>query len=508
LKSYLRELQSQSKEFDVVTCLSYIGIGLLATLFLSRYLTSSSNRGKGAIRQLGGFPIFTAWKFFTKRHDFILANSGSDFHFKFNVLHNSVIALRGEESRKTYFDDKSLSFTEGYKIFIGGTPKLRDINVDIEENTSGNVSVFNKHILTLLNKNRLSDVLPTLFSDIEKRMETWGKHGQMDPFQSIYDLVFQMTVRMATCAELSSNLKDIEEIQRLYWDLEKSVTPTALLLPWFPGPAKKRKEQSTKGLYMKLRDYVELRRNAAVPSSDAIDVLLGQGLPDAEIIQFVLAVIFAGVINTGMISCWALLYLAFHTEWTAKAKAEVDALVEKHTMNSSNQPLHKRLAAIHISAWEDEMPVLDLVIRETLRLAVNGVTFRRNVLKDITISGGLVKRGDFIAYPLADVHLNPEIYSRPNEFDPSRFSIGREEDKKGTFSYLGWGAGRHPCTGMKVAKLEIKIILAFMLFGYEFSVVDKFGKHPKELPTQDRNDIQRARPLGEPCYLRFKRTVE
>ena len=36
--------------------------------------------------------------------------------------------------------------------------------------------------------------------------------------------------------------------------------------------------------------------------------------------------------------------------------------------------------------------------------------------------------------------------------------------------------GRHPCTGMKVAKLEIKIILAFMLFGYEFSVVDNIRK--------------------------------
>ena len=133
-------------------------------------------------------------------------------------------------------------------------------------------------------------------------METWGKYGQMDPFQSIYDvcpyalfivkksnrlmqLVFQMTVRMASCAELSSNSKEIEEIQRLYWDLERSATPTALLLPWFPGPAKKRKEQSTKELYTKIHDYVELRRNAAVPSSDAIDVLLEQGSPDAEIIQ-------------------------------------------------------------------------------------------------------------------------------------------------------------------------------------------------------------------------------
>ena len=90
---------------------------------------------------------------------------------------------------------------------------------------------------------------------------------------------------MATCDELGVDFKMIEEIQRLYWQLEKSATPTVLLLPWFPSPAKKRKERATMALYTKLHDYVELRRNAAVPSSDSIDVLLGQGLPTSEIVQ-------------------------------------------------------------------------------------------------------------------------------------------------------------------------------------------------------------------------------
>ena len=141
------------------------------------------------------------------------------------------------------------------------------------------------------------------------------------------------------------------------------------------------------------------------------------------------------------IACWALVYLSFYDEWKAKAKAEVYALVNKHTTNSLNEPLHQRLASIHVSAWEDEMPVLDLIIRETLRISLTPTLHRRNVSEDITLSGGLVKRGDFVEYSIADVHLNPEIYSRPYEFDPARFTPGREEDKKGTYSYLGWGAG-------------------------------------------------------------------
>ena len=87
------------------------------------------------------------------------------------------------------------------------------------------------------------------------------------------------------------------------------------------------------------------------------------------------------------------------------------------------------------------MPILDLVLRETIRHTANGASLRRNVLEDITLSGALVKRGEFIAYSLADAHMNPNIYTRPDEFDPARFTPGREEDKKEVYGYLGWGAG-------------------------------------------------------------------
>lgn len=117
------------------------------------------------------------------------------------------------------------------------------------------------------------------------------------------------------------------------------------------------------------------------------------------------------------------------------------SLIEKHTNTTSTDPLHKRLSTIPVTAWEDEMPVLELVIRETLRLIIVGVSIRRSVLEDTIISDTVLKKGDFIVYPIADTHLNPEIYSEPEEFDPSRFEPGRQEDKKGTFSYLAWGAG-------------------------------------------------------------------
>jgi sterol 14-demethylase len=129
-------------------------------------------------------------------------------------------------------------------------------------------------------------------------------------------LVFQVTVRMATCSELADDPEAVSRLWELYQTVEKSTTPAAILFPWFPSSGRKARDKATADLFVMLLSYVELRRNAKVPSSDAIDVLLSGGAPTNEIIevrcpfllkelrltrrQFIIGVIFAGVVNTGM----------------------------------------------------------------------------------------------------------------------------------------------------------------------------------------------------------------
>ena len=127
-------------------------------------------------------------------------------------------------------------------------------------------------------------------------MEAWGTEGKINPFEDIYDLVIQMTVRMASCRELAADPKAVKRMADHYWMLEKSATPVGLLLPWFPGTAKKNKMIAMKGLYEMLSHYVDVRQKAEVSNSDAIDTLIADGA-DATII---IEVRTAMVSNTAM----------------------------------------------------------------------------------------------------------------------------------------------------------------------------------------------------------------
>ena len=115
-----------------------------------------------------------------------------------------VIALNGEQSRKMFFNDKSLDFQEGYNVLMGGFPDLGDINVEsdrLEKNDE-----FIKRILMLIHKDMLVEgsstpfviylcvnhhhclAIPFLLDDVNNKMVEWGKEGTMNPFKDIYEV--------------------------------------------------------------------------------------------------------------------------------------------------------------------------------------------------------------------------------------------------------------------------------------------------------------------------------
>lgn len=94
-----------------------------------------------------------------------------------------------------------------------------------------------------------------------------------------------MTVRMATCTELSKDREAISRLAKHYWDVEKSATAVAVLLPWFPSPAKRTKQRATEAIYDMLLSYITLRRKSSTPSADPIDLFISEGLSDRAIIE-------------------------------------------------------------------------------------------------------------------------------------------------------------------------------------------------------------------------------
>lgn len=122
-------------------------------------------------------------------------------------------------------------------------------------------------------------------------------------------------------------------------------------------------------------------------------------------------------------------------------RAEVKKLITSRSLetvserNSPRDSSSTALSSIPPSAWENETPVLDMLIRETIRLSQAYVASRQNVGPEMYIDGKVIPTGALVAYPAANVHLDPALYPDPWKFDPAR------PQPKGDLTYLGWGGG-------------------------------------------------------------------
>ncbi|KAG6863637.1 hypothetical protein C0991_004519 [Blastosporella zonata] len=237
------------------------------------------------VQELHGLTIYHTWLFFKQRYDFLWYNFRRNGHkmFRFHVLQHSVVALTGEEARKIFFSDQSMRLGEGYRLLVGGAPRLEDLNVgSIGADTED--ADFIRRVHFLLQKDRISDMIPVLCDDINQRLEGWGTKGRIRPFREVYDLALQTTIRVATCRELAEDRATIETLAQAYWDFETTTSAVSLLFPWLPNKAQKKRHRATETIYGILNQFVDLRRRAQSPSSDAIDVLISEGASNEIIV--------------------------------------------------------------------------------------------------------------------------------------------------------------------------------------------------------------------------------
>ncbi|CAE6426353.1 unnamed protein product [Rhizoctonia solani] len=486
------------------------GTVAVAATGLLWYLLRSDDK---AIKQLAGWPIIGQWAFFTKRHDFLKEGFESlpdETSFGFNILKHQVVALRGEEARKVFFDRKDLSFSEGYRLLFGAVPSVKDVNPnEIEKDDQEQMSAFIRRLSPLLRMDRLADLTSLFMSDIERNMVSWGETGKFDPFDVIYSIVFQLTIRAVAAREIADSVEKCKELEELYWRVEMGSTPTSVLLPWLPSDARKKKVAATGEMYSIFDGIIEARRSEGRREEDALQVLMDLGDSTPDIISFIMGTLFAGIVNSGLMSAWIFIFLDQELEWKGKVIQELQTLLDRYApVSESYGTIGERLSKIPPQGWEHEMPVLEVCLRETIRLIFSGALLRRVVNGDVQVGGKKVPNGSFLVYGTGETHSNPDIYPNPSKFDPSRYSSG--QDKSQSHAFLGWGVGRHPCLGKRFAQYEIKAICALFLSLYDYEIVDTTGNKPDPSVTvPDRNNIYQARPKDQAFYIKYtKRPVQ
>jgi cytochrome P450 len=346
------------------------------------------------------------------------------------------------ESRVSISDNHT-----SYAVLFGSAPRVEQYdNVEAPGEASNH---FSRRLAHLLKNEQFRKKLPTLKSDVQRAIEAIKNepNGITDPFESIYRIVFRLTIRMVGADDIANDPVLLERTLKYFEMIDASATATSIMFPKFPSPAVLKRTYAGARLYMMVEKIVKQRAESGEKQDDALQYLIDQGDRMHKIIEFVIGSLFAGLLNSGVNAAWVLCYLATNEEWLGKVREEVRSTTAKYAKNPDASLLHQ-LDDVPLEAWETEFPMIDLCLKDSIRLNLVGAALRKNTSGRAIPTGSkgeVIPPDAFVVYPTGDVHLNPDIYPNPTKWDPSRYLPEKAEDKKAAYAFLGWGVGRHPC---------------------------------------------------------------
>jgi retinoid hydroxylase len=197
---------------------------------------------------------------------------------------------------------------------------------------------------------------------------------------------------------------------------------------------------------------VAIREHQAAPKDDGLSRILaaktesGRGITVEEAKRELHHVVVAGLIEWAWFTT-AVLELSKSAETRQRLVREIQA-------NAPGGPLTlETLGPMH---------ELQMVSMEVRRLSpVVHVLFGKARV-DFEFKGYRVPKGWMVLWGIRSSHLRSEIYSKPEEFDPSRFSPSRAEHYGHEHAFVPNGAGPatgHKCAGYEFAPLLLQVFL-------------------------------------------------
>ncbi|XP_055530200.1 probable cytochrome P450 9f2 [Wyeomyia smithii] len=124
-----------------------------------------------------------------------------------------------------------------------------------------------------------------------------------------------------------------------------------------------------------------------------------------------------------------------------------------------------------------KMPYMDMVVSEALRMWPPAVVSDRFCVKDYVYDDGagtrfVIEKNQTIWIPTIAIHADPKYYPNPGKFDPERFNE-QNRSKIDAGAYLPFGVGPRNCIGSRLALMEVKLILYYLLKDFSLEPTEK-----------------------------------
>lgn len=286
----------------------------------------------------------------------------------------------------------------------------------------------------------------------------WVGARQPDEVVDILPEMANLMLSIVVNTFFSTALAETDRVRTALHDFSQALdlrVRSPIALPqWLPTKSNQVLRHAVSTLDAVIGRLIEQRRQMADPPADLLTMLLtardedtGTPLTDSEIRDEIATIFFAGYETTTTTLAWVWYLLATHPDVHARLVAESESVVR------GERPTIQHL---------QQMPYLDQVIKEVLRLYPAAWLFDREAVADTTLAGYPVRAGQTIFISPYLVHRSAAHFAEPEAFQPERFAGGAEKDLP-RFAYFPFGGGPRVCIGQPFALHSLALVLATLI---------------------------------------------
>jgi len=342
-------------------------------------------------------------------------------------------------------------------------------------------------------KQHIKTYLDGMVEETHRMIDGWS--GAFDVAKMMQRLTLNIVARVLFSMDITAESESLSHA----WDgvMNYNGHPWGAVLARIPFSSRRNGMQAVHDVI-----YRMMAEHRANPNQrdDVIAMMLsakdedGTIFNDQQIRDHLMILFLAGHETSSNGLTWMLYLLAQYPEWTRKILDELQAVLGGRDPDLADL---------------DKLPILDMVIKESMRILPPVVAFTRTAAQPFDMEGYHVPAGTMLLYTIVGTHYMDELYPNPLEFRPERFAPDAER-KYSPYEYLPFGGGARLCLGQPLAMMEIKVALSILLQKFRLDLVPdqtvkaifrgslfpKNGLHVRVQPQDGQVERSPARVFG------------
>jgi cytochrome P450 len=295
--------------------------------------------------------------------------------------------------------------------------------------------------------------------------KTWSDGQEVKFYHTFYELAVRIVIKALFSTEMVE--QDIAEVYRsmpvVISGVERRAAIPSAVLDLIPTPSSKEFHAAINRLRaIGHRIIADYRARGNHVSGDLMTLLFtskdegNESMTDKQIHEEFMTLLTAGSETTPSAMSWTAYLLGQHPDIQRQVQAEVDEICPDGRVTLENLP---------------RLTFTRQVVKESLRLYPPVWALGRRTVEEVEIGGHRLRPRTQVFYSIYAIHHSPEVYERPERFDPGRWEgeRGRQIPRS---AFTPFGAGVRNCIGEQFAWTEIQVVLARLLAEWTLSPVN------------------------------------